>query len=44
MGVLTINVLCVLITSILIKFVSLEAMIKNKTLNSGTNIVVQTIK
>ena len=34
----------VLITSILIKFVSLEAMIKNKTLNSGTNIVVQTIK
>ena len=39
MGVLTINVLCVLI-----KFVSLEAMIKNKTLNSGTNIVVQTIK
>ena len=44
MGVLTINVLCVLITSILIKFVSLEAMIKNKTLNSSTNIVVQTIK
>ena len=43
-GVLAINILCVLITSILIKFVSLEAMIKNKTLNSGTNIVVQAIK
>ena len=43
-GVLAINILCVLMTSILIKFVSLEAMIKNKTLNSGTNAVVQVIK
>lgn len=43
-GVLAINVLCVLMTSILIKFVSLEAMIKNKTLNSGTNVVVQAVK
>jgi len=43
-GVLAINVLCVLMTSILIKFVSLEAMIKNKTLNNGTNAVVQVIK
>lgn len=43
-GVLAINILCVLMTSILIKFVSLEAMIKNKTLNNGTNAVVQVIK
>lgn len=43
-GVLAINVLCVLMTSILIKFVSLEAMIKNKTFNSGTNVVVQAVK
>lgn len=43
-GVLAINILCVLMTSILIKFVSLEAMIKNKTLNSGTNVVVQAVK
>lgn len=42
--VLAINILCVLMTSILIKFVSLEAMIKNKTLNSGTNVVVQAVK
>ncbi|MDU6547298.1 hypothetical protein [Anaerococcus vaginalis] len=42
--VLAINIICVLITSILIKFVSLEAMIKNKTLNSGINIIVQTVK
>ncbi len=42
--ILVINILCVLITSFLIKFVSLEAMIKNKTLNSGTNLIVQTIK
>lgn len=43
-GVLAINILCVLMTSTLIKFVSLEAMIKNKTLNSGTNVVVQAVK
>ena len=43
-GVLAINILCVLMTSILIKFVSLEAMIKNKTLNNGTNVVVQAVK
>lgn len=43
-GVLAINILCVLMTSILIMFVSLEAMIKNKTLNSGTNVVVQAVK
>lgn len=43
-GVLAINILCVLMTSILVKFVSLEAMIKNKTLNNGTNAVVQVIK
>lgn len=43
-GVLAINILCVLMTSILIKSVSLEAMIKNKTLNIGTNAVVQVIK
>lgn len=42
--ILAINIICVLITSILIKFVSLEAMIKNKTLNSGINIIVQAIK
>ena len=42
--VLAINIICVLITSILIKFVSLEAMIKNKTLNSGVNIIVQAVK
>lgn len=42
--VLAINIFCVLITSILIKFVSLEAMIKNKTLNSGVNIAVQAMK
>ncbi|MDD7044839.1 MAG: hypothetical protein PUI05_05265 [Peptoniphilaceae bacterium] len=42
--VLAINIICVLITSILIKIVSLEAMIKNKTLNSGVNIIVQTVK
>ena len=42
--VLAINIICVLITSILIKFVSLEAMIKNKTLNSGINIIVQAVK
>lgn len=43
-SILIINILCVLITSVLIRFVSLEAMIKNKTLNSGINIVVQSIK
>lgn len=42
--VLAINIICVLITSILIKFVSLEAMIKNKTLNRGINIIVQAVK
>ena len=42
--VLAINIICVLITSILIKFVSLEAMIKNKTLNSGINIIVEAVK
>lgn len=42
--VLVINIICILITSILIKFVSLEAMIKNKTLNSGINIIVQAVK
>lgn len=42
--ILAINIICVLITSILIKFVSLEAMIKNKTLNSGVNIIVQAVK
>lgn len=42
--ILAINIICVLITSILIKFVSLEAMIKNKTLNSGINIIIQAVK
>lgn len=42
--IIAINIICVLITSILIKFVSLEAMIKNKTLNSGVNIIVQAVK
>lgn len=42
--ILAINIICVLITSILIKFVSLEAMIKNKNLNSGINIIVQAVK
>lgn len=42
--ILAINIICVLTTSILIKFVSLEAMIKNKTLNSGINIIVQAVK
>lgn len=42
--ILAINIICVLTTSILIKFVSLEAMIKNKTLNSGMNIIVQAVK
>lgn len=42
--ILAINIICVLITSILIKFVSLEAMIKNKTLNNGINIIVQAVK
>ena len=42
--ILAVNIICVLITSILIKFVSLEAMIKNKTLNSGINIIVQAVK
>ena len=42
--VLGINLFCILLTSILIKFVSLEAMIKNKTLNRTTNILVQSVK
>lgn len=42
--VLGINLFCILVTSGLIKFVSLEAMIKNKTLNRKTNIIVQTVK
>ena len=33
-----------LLTSVLIKFVRLEAMIKNKTLNKSTNVIVQFIK
>ena len=33
-----------LLTSALIKFVRLEAMIKNKTLNKSTNVIVQFIK
>lgn len=42
--VLVVNVLCMLLTSVLIKFVRLEAMIKNKTLNKSTNVIVQFIK
>lgn len=42
--VLVVNVLCLLLTSVLIKFVRLEAMIKNKTLNISTNVIVQVIK
>lgn len=42
--VLVVNVLCMLLTSALIKFVRLEAMIKNKTLNKSTNVIVQVIK
>ena len=42
--VLIVNVLCMLLTSVLIKFVRLEAMIKNKTLNKSTNVIVQFIK
>lgn len=42
--VLIVNVLCMLLTSALIKFVRLEAMIKNKTLNKSTNVIVQFIK
>ncbi len=42
--ILVINIVCILITSILIKFVSLESMIKNMTLNSSTNVIVQTVK
>jgi len=42
--VLVVNVLCLLLTSVLIKFVRLEAMIKNKTLNKSTNVIVQFIK
>lgn len=42
--VLVVNVLCLLLTSVLIKFVRLEAMIKNKTLNKSTNVIVQVIK
>lgn len=44
MIVLAINILCILATSILIRFVDLEAMIKNKTLNRTTNMIVQIIK
>lgn len=42
--VLIVNVLCMLLTSALIKFVRLETMIKNKTLNKSTNAIVQFIK
>ena len=42
--ILIVNVLCMLLTSALIKFVRLEAMIKNKTLNKSTNVIVQFIK
>lgn len=42
--ILIVNVLCMLLTSVLIKFVRLEAMIKNKTLNKSTNVIVQLIK
>ena len=42
--ILVVNVLCMLLTSILIKFVRLEAMIKNRTLNKSTNVIVQFIK
>lgn len=42
--ILVVNVLCLLLTSVLIKFVHLEAMIKNRTLNQSTNVIVQFIK
>lgn len=42
--VLIVNVLCMLLTSALIKLVRLEAMIKNKTFNKSTNAIVQFIK
>lgn len=42
--ILVVNVFCLLLTSVLIKFVRLEAMIKNRTLNKSTNVIVQFIK
>lgn len=42
--ILAINVLCLLLTSVLIRFVRLETMIKNRTLNQSTNLIVQLIK
>lgn len=42
--ILVINVLCLLLTSVLIRFVRLETMIKNRTLNQSTNLIVQFIK
>ncbi|MEE0965161.1 MAG: hypothetical protein U0L73_13315 [Ruminococcus bromii] len=42
--VLGINLFCILMTCFLLQFISLEAMIKNKTLNRSTNIIVQSIK
>lgn len=42
--VLGINLFCILATYFLIDFVSLEAMIKSKTLNRTTNIIVQSVK
>ena len=42
--ILVVNVFCLLLTSVIIKFVRLEAMIKNRTLNKSTNVIVQFIK
>lgn len=41
---LLLNIIAILNTSVLIKLVNLEAMIKNKTLNISTNIFVQFVK
>ncbi len=43
-AVIIINVLCILSTSVLLKFVSLEAMVKNKSMNRSMNITAQCIK
>lgn len=43
-AVTIINVLCILSTSVLLNFVSLEAMVKNKSMNRSMNITAQCIK
>ena len=43
-AIMTINILCMLCTSLLTKFVKTENMIKNHTFNKNTNTVAQIIK